>query len=612
MATIQINGASIHYETYGDFGRGLSPILLIHGSTIDARADWGLIAPLLAQSYPVIAPDCRGHGRSSNPGRTYRFRELADDAAALIRALGYERAHLIGHSNGGNVALVTLLEHPAVVQSAVLMAANAYVTPDLVEMEPVKFDPERVSRQEPAWMEEMIAIHGPTHGVGYWRDLLRLTMQEIISQPNYTVEQLAQVQRPVLAIQGALDAVNTPARHAEFIARCIPAAELWIAPDTGHNVHHERLNEWVERVLGFLFRRGDDANEALHRLKISTYPDERQAIFEVHAGTESAGISLSGQVSFAEQLDAARSAVQTAAPDRAFDASGVSILLKPDTPWALINRPVDDLRRQPRSLAERVSQALLGEACRVLETQAGWARIRLEADGYMGWTHTAGLYRCSEGQAAGYAADASHLIGPAFLPGFDSPEPDQQLLTRLFFGLRLPVEVAGEDWACARLPDGRSIWLPADGLIPLSELPIPNPVGVAAALARFEALTGTPYLWGGRTPYGFDCSGLAQAFHRFLGLQIPRDADQQRRIARPVNEPPHPGDLIFFGDRDPDDPHPLKAAITHVGISLGGDAILHANGSDWGVSLNHLQPGGPDYRPSLVESYICAGRFLPD
>jgi pimeloyl-ACP methyl ester carboxylesterase len=78
---------------------------LIHGSTITGAEDWSRVAPLLARQYRVIVPDCRGHGQSTNPDLSYSFKEMADDTAALVRALGYERAHIIGHSNGGNVAL---------------------------------------------------------------------------------------------------------------------------------------------------------------------------------------------------------------------------------------------------------------------------------------------------------------------------------------------------------------------------------------------------------------------------------------------------------------------------------------------------------------------------
>src|SRR5512143_79494 len=175
-----INGANIHYELYGTDRPDRLPIVLIHGSTITGHTDWHAIAPLLAAEYRVIVPDCRGHGQSSNPQLSYSFKELADDTAALIRALGYERAHVIGHSNGGNVALVTLLEHPEVVQTCIPQAANAYVTHYLIEREPKLFDPDRVARERPDWMNEMIALHGEINGKGYWREMLWLTMKEII------------------------------------------------------------------------------------------------------------------------------------------------------------------------------------------------------------------------------------------------------------------------------------------------------------------------------------------------------------------------------------------------------------------------------------------------
>ena len=283
MPSIDINGAHLYYESFGADRSDRAPIMLIHGSTITGQTDWHAIAPLLATAYRVIVPDCRGHGQSSNPHLSYSFKELADDTAALIRALGYERAHIIGHSNGGNVALVTLLEHPEVVQTCVAQAANAYVSPYLIDREPAVFDPDRVAREAPEWMHQMIALHGPTHGPDYWRDLLRLTLQEIITEPNYTAADLARVQTPVLVIQGANDTVNAPDRHAQFIAQHIPHAELWIPPDVAHSVHLEIPLEWLTRVQDFLKRRGDEANDALYRLQQTRYPDQRTTVFAVRA-----------------------------------------------------------------------------------------------------------------------------------------------------------------------------------------------------------------------------------------------------------------------------------------------------------------------------------------
>lgn len=257
MPIIEINNASIYYQAYGDDHPNRTPIVLVHGSTVDSHTDWDAIAPELARHYKVFTPDCRGHGRSNNPHLSYSFKELADDVAAFVHAMGYARAHVIGHSNGGNVALVTLMEHPEVVQTCIPQAANAYVTRYLIEREPKVFDPDRVAREAPEWREEMIKLHGEVNGKEYWRDLLWLTMKEIISEPNYSPVELARVERPTLVIMGAEDPVNAPDEHAQYIAHNIPNAELWIPEKTGHNVHLECREEWIARVLDFLERRGN-------------------------------------------------------------------------------------------------------------------------------------------------------------------------------------------------------------------------------------------------------------------------------------------------------------------------------------------------------------------
>ena len=259
MAYITINGANIYYQEYGPSSsletKG-TPIVLIHGSTIDSHTDWDSLIPALAKEYKVFAPDSRGHGRSNNPHMSYSFKELADDVAAFVRAMGFEKAHIIGHSNGGNVALLTAMEHPEVTQTCIPQAANAYITRYLVEREPGIFDPDRVEREAPEWRDEMIKLHSEVNGSEYWKDLLWLTLKELISEPNYSPADLARVDVPMLVIMGGDDPVNAPDEHAQYIANHVPNAELWIPEKTGHNVHKEREAEWVSKVLDFLERRG--------------------------------------------------------------------------------------------------------------------------------------------------------------------------------------------------------------------------------------------------------------------------------------------------------------------------------------------------------------------
>lgn len=614
MPTIEINGAQIYYQTFGDDRPGEAPILLIHGSTITGREDWSLVAPLLARHRKVIVPDCRGHGHSTNPNKSYSFIELAGDMAALVRALGYTKAHVIGHSNGGNVALVVLVEHPDVVQTAVVQAANAYVSPDLVEKEPSIFDSERVQREAPDWMEGMIRLHGETHGPEYWRDLLRMTVDEIIKEPNYTPADLAQVQRPTLVVQGENDRVNAPARHAQFIARHIPYAELWIPAGVGHSVHLEVLCDWVQKIEGFLDRRGSSAGEALHQLKADQFADEREGMFNISLALakpgETAAFSLTGRVLTENQRRAAIQAVEASVRPATVDASGVQVLLTKSTPWAIINRAVTDLRREPRSLAELVSQGLLGEIVRILDESGTWSLIRMEQDGYIGWAHTLALHRCTMQDAQAYQAACRWKVVDELLPASLNPGESTDHLDRLMklpFGVSVSVIQEQDHFACIRLPDGREAWVDRAGLVPTGKCPCPNPAGVAITLDLIKRFIGVPYMWGGRSPFGYDCSGLAGTFYAYLGVNIPRDADQQYREGIPVSGPAQPGDLLFFGEQDPDSPR--FSAITHVGISLGGDEIIHANGTAWGTSYNSLNPDSPIFRAWLKENLVGIRRF---
>jgi cell wall-associated NlpC family hydrolase len=166
------------------------------------------------------------------------------------------------------------------------------------------------------------------------------------------------------------------------------------------------------------------------------------------------------------------------------------------------------------------------------------------------------------------------------------------------------------DFAAVRLPDGRIWWIAnsaQDELLPISKQPCADASGIAFTLGLIRKFVGVPYLWGGRTPFGFDCSGLAQTFWGFLRLTIPRDADQQFRAGKLVEGIPSPGDLLFFGEASALSERYER--ITHVAISLGGDEFIHANAAAWGISINSFDPAAPNYRAYLREHFVGAKRF---
>jgi cell wall-associated NlpC family hydrolase len=132
------------------------------------------------------------------------------------------------------------------------------------------------------------------------------------------------------------------------------------------------------------------------------------------------------------------------------------------------------------------------------------------------------------------------------------------------------------------LPDGRHGWVPSSALA--SAKAVPDLRG------RVRDLLGVPYLWGGRTPLGFDCSGFTQQLLSEQGIAIARDADQQHRdaVSLPPGEPARLGDLVFFGR--------LGRTMGHVGIGLGGGRYAHCRGV---VRISSIDPKDPLFDAEL-------------
>jgi cell wall-associated NlpC family hydrolase len=127
-----------------------------------------------------------------------------------------------------------------------------------------------------------------------------------------------------------------------------------------------------------------------------------------------------------------------------------------------------------------------------------------------------------------------------------------------------------------------------------------EPAGTAEVIATAERFLGVPYLWGGCTPLGLDCSGFVQLVFALSGVGLPRDAYQQavcgRRVAR---EALAPGDLLFFGQDGSRD-----ARVTHVALSHGGAGFIHARGGQ-DVQIDQLSGG------SFEARFLSARRILP-
>lgn len=233
-------------------------------------------------------------------------------------------------------------------------------------------------------------------------------------------------------------------------------------------------------------------------------------------------------------------------------------------PLAVVSLAALDLRPRPDHRAELGSQLLLGEVVRLGAARRGWRRVTNLADGYGGWVRDWGLVPAPAKRIAAWRVRASAtVVAPLAL--LRARRGGGIGVSPLFLGSRAIPGRASGGWVPLELPDARRGWVER-AAVALPRDPRPT------IEERIVSLLGVPYLWGGRTPAGYDCSAFVQQVLLEQGIALPRDAAEQRdacRALRPGEEPAL-GDLVFFAER--------SGRIGHVGISLAGGLFAHARG----------------------------------
>jgi len=259
---------------------------------------------------------------------------------------------------------------------------------------------------------------------------------------------------------------------------------------------------------------------------------------------------------------------------------------------------VADIRRDPDPTSELVTQALMNALANPDEAAGAWTHVTLFD--YAGWIHTDQLEEpivkgfCKVGVSCGTALPYVAVVTVTHTPLYAHAEGGETV-GMVYLSTALPIQdITHPQRLQVALPGEHLAWLPRDAIaIRDSADPYPQAhVSTVTAFAR--SLLGRPYLWGGTSWEGIDCSGFVQLCYRMGGSIIPRDADQQHdSLPEQVSRANmREGDLIFFGSE----------RITHVGMALNNKEYIHAEGQNYNqVVINSFEPAAAHYYSRLDE-----------
>ena len=352
-----------------------------------------------------------------------------------------------------------------------------------------------------------------------------------------------------------------------------------------------------------------DVEEAIREVKDQYAPDKRVAIFAVEAHPQGATVTLTGQT---DNFRAKQALLQSLEDRNISFVDSINTL--PDTSLGkdtlgVVTISVANIRSQPKHSGELATQATMGMPLRLLKKEGDWHLVQTP-DKYISWIQGSFVPMDTAAYAAWQATDKLIFTAPYGFAYQDEAFADP--VSDLVMGNVMALEGENRVAYWVKFPDGREGYVPKDEASPFNEW-------VASAEATEETvvnsamqLMGVPYLWGGTSAKGVDCSGYTKTIYFMNGHVLPRDASQQVHAGEPVDENKNfdqlrPGDLLFFGRAATDS---TRERVTHVGMWIGNDEFIHAPGLEAHVRVSSIDPQADNYDEFNLNRYLRTQRMI--
>ena len=343
-------------------------------------------------------------------------------------------------------------------------------------------------------------------------------------------------------------------------------------------------------------------------VKTQFAPDKRVALFDVNAEKSGNAYILKGESNLPDAVATLKSNLENAKIEYVDSIQLLPAAKLADKTRGLVTISVANLRSQPKHSAELATQATLGTPVKILKNDGSWTLIQTP-DHYLSWVDNGGVEPITEAELEQWKKDPKLIYTNISGSSYSEPNTASQVVSDIVAGGIL--QILGEEKGFYKVayPDQRIAFINKneaelyDSWISNADPSEENLV------ATSKSLMGLPYLWGGTSPKGVDCSGFTKTIYFLNGIVLPRDASQQIHTGEQIDDTKNfedllPGDLLFFGTKATDS---TKERVVHVGMWIGNNEFIHSAGR---VKINSVDKDAPNYDAYNVNRYLRTKRPL--
>ena len=343
----------------------------------------------------------------------------------------------------------------------------------------------------------------------------------------------------------------------------------------------------------------------LDSLKNIYAPDTRVALWNISVDDSSNVLYLKGEVDNKDAFEDIANVVLKKYPEVEID---IELLPKENFDQlvtGLINNSVANLRSDPRHSGEIATQALLGTPIRIFKREGDWYLVQTP-NKYIAWVDAPAVVRIGPDELKEYKLSKKIVYTKQYGFSYSEPDENSQVVSDLVIGCILPVTDDKAGFYKVRFPDNRIAWVKKDEVEDADKV-FDRIIEDEELIETAKKFVGIPYLWGGTSSKGIDCSGFTSTIYLMNGTVLQRDASQQTKYGEEITTDYdytklQVGDLLFYGRKATDS---LSERVTHVAMYIGDTEFIHASGR---VRINSMDSTRENFIPRYVPRFVRAVR----